>query len=287
MSHFPILVIGDDVADLLAPYDENLLVAPYKDRVESDPEKFPISVLKDDGLDLANLPLVAKTLSARWDEEYLVDEDGLYTMSTYNPASKWDWYLVGGRWRGFFLLKPGSLPGILGRPGTMDNPPMHPGGVDVCTKDAVDFDAMGRAAAEQAVASWTRYDAIRSQHPTITPWKDVLEAAGGVGSIDAARKVYWDQPGVQALQDARLLPFTKELEDVYAPTIEEQAERARRQAPITHALVTAEGWAESGKMGMWGVTHDPRPEEDWETFWWGIVNAARDDAIFSLVDCHI
>lgn len=33
-----------------------------------------------------------------------MDEDG-NILSTYNPNSKWDWYVIGGRWSGYFPLK--------------------------------------------------------------------------------------------------------------------------------------------------------------------------------------
>jgi len=34
------------------------------------------------------------------------DEDG--ELTTYNPASKWDWYVLGGRWDGYIPLMPAS-----------------------------------------------------------------------------------------------------------------------------------------------------------------------------------
>lgn len=49
------------------------------------------------------------------DEKYYVAdalEDGketrIYHWSTYNPQSKWDWYVVGGRWSGMLLDKRGG-----------------------------------------------------------------------------------------------------------------------------------------------------------------------------------
>lgn len=34
---------------------------------------------------------------------YIYKEDGAY--STYNPDSKWDWYVIGGRWNGYLPVK--------------------------------------------------------------------------------------------------------------------------------------------------------------------------------------
>ena len=37
-----------------------------------------------------------------WDYELDENEN---LLSTYNPNAKWDWYCVGGRWKGFLVLK--------------------------------------------------------------------------------------------------------------------------------------------------------------------------------------
>ena len=55
-----------------------------------------------------------KTLS-RFAKEYYgleINEDGKYGYWR-NPQSKWDWYVDGGRWSGFFTLKNGKS-GVLG-----------------------------------------------------------------------------------------------------------------------------------------------------------------------------
>lgn len=96
MSHFCVAVIhreDQDVDELLAPYDESIRVAPY------------ISKTKEEAIKYAreNYP----SCKDKSDEEcykyyadgYDTDEDG-NIISTYNPNSKWDWYVVGGRWSG-------------------------------------------------------------------------------------------------------------------------------------------------------------------------------------------
>ena len=83
MSHFTVLVIGPDYEAQLEPYDENKTVAPYREYL-SEKEK------------------------AYYDEcEVTFDREKKqwFRMSVYNPKSKWDWYQIGGRWRGYFRLK--------------------------------------------------------------------------------------------------------------------------------------------------------------------------------------
>lgn len=52
-------------------------------------EKFN-SIMKDDD--------AAWKEATRWEEPVHVQDDGIY--STYNPKSKWDWWVIGGRWSG-------------------------------------------------------------------------------------------------------------------------------------------------------------------------------------------
>ena len=99
MSHFAVLIIGDDMEGQLAPYDENTEVEPYKK---------PCYCVHD---------------GKRCYDCEECDVNGLYT-TTYNPKSKWDWYLIGGRFRGYFKLKNKvAAEVVLGPPGTFDNEP--------------------------------------------------------------------------------------------------------------------------------------------------------------------
>lgn len=87
---------------------------------------WPRSSAIEDGIDGGDDQAVADWYNAKYGEEeegdhYLVDEGGLYTISTYNPLSKWDWYSLGGRWAGGLRVKTPILAIDRGRPGTFDN----------------------------------------------------------------------------------------------------------------------------------------------------------------------
>ena len=134
MSHFCVYVFHDkntSVSDLLAPYDENIELAPYvlytKEqaiaKVRSDMEKYRDSIYKEYLADpikykekwgnnknhinyIENeFPKILNWTDeecyeeiAKWKrEDGLVAEDGSI-LSKYNPKSKWDWYQIGGRW---------------------------------------------------------------------------------------------------------------------------------------------------------------------------------------------
>lgn len=107
MSHFSVLVIGPDPEAQLAAYDETLEVERYKAH-ESSP--WFDRLAKENGVDTTDLHAMAAFANERWDDEerYEVDDDGLYQWSTRNPNGFWDYWRIGGRYRGFLRLNPGA-----------------------------------------------------------------------------------------------------------------------------------------------------------------------------------
>lgn len=99
MSHYAVLVIhdkGQDIEELLAPYDENLKVEPYIEYKHNDAiemikkEYIPFNNdIKDYSVDEL-LNWFVKQYSS-----YSLKDGDIYT--TYNPNSRWDWYQIGGR----------------------------------------------------------------------------------------------------------------------------------------------------------------------------------------------
>ncbi len=83
------------VKDFLDPYSENLEVRRYKvHSTEQDRQR----MAKHYGLDPQDLPALAEKMDD-WDgAKGHIDEDGLFSWSTYNTRSEWDWYQFGGRW---------------------------------------------------------------------------------------------------------------------------------------------------------------------------------------------
>jgi len=69
-----------------------------------------------------------------------IDEEGnLYYVS--NPNAKWDWYVVGGRWSGYFTKKAGAE-GEIGEPGVMTPPVTDETLADVIKVKDIDWKAM-------------------------------------------------------------------------------------------------------------------------------------------------
>lgn len=98
MSHFTVLVVGDDVEAKLKPFDEN------------DRSRFRATTAEE----MADLRAKFAANSSgynsieKWLEEWhgLEQRDG-HWGSVRNPDAKWDWWQVGGRWPDRLVTKAG------------------------------------------------------------------------------------------------------------------------------------------------------------------------------------
>ena len=130
---------------LLAPYDEGKKVKPYVAKTKAqliaeeiqEIEKYrrsheaALKLSKDEYAAVAekenlygNYDLMKEDLPDAYASIDLTDEAAIFArvkktygreinkngdlISTYNPNSKWDWYDIGGRWKGKLLLKNGA-----------------------------------------------------------------------------------------------------------------------------------------------------------------------------------
>lgn len=149
MSHFTVMVIGDNPEEQLAPYNEHIEMPRYvkytreqliekgKKSIESykngmyaeylsDPEKYASKCSPNTG----HLDYIKNEfpLKLSWSDDQIYEEEIKYyepeeigpdgeVYSTYNPKSKWDWFVLGGRWSGLIQASIGNV----GRPGVFQN----------------------------------------------------------------------------------------------------------------------------------------------------------------------
>lgn len=114
--HYKILVIGDNVDDILAPYDQDLQVEPYIEYTKADLIKqWRLDVVKWVYSDEEFERLLTRTDEEvyqdeikKYEDEEEIDEDG-NIICTYNPQSKWDWYVIGGRWSNYLETSDGQV----------------------------------------------------------------------------------------------------------------------------------------------------------------------------------
>ena len=106
MSHFAVMVIGDNVEEQLSKYDENIEVEEYcKGEVTEDEQKRMMAYYESKkGETFSSFDECYTKYGKDWNNRYRKDTDGKWKVySTYNPLSKWDWWQIGGRFSGAFI----------------------------------------------------------------------------------------------------------------------------------------------------------------------------------------
>lgn len=105
---------------------------------------------------------------------YLLDYHGIKDVNAKegywrNPDGRWDWYVIGGRWLGYFILRSGTR-GQLGKSGTGDNKPEHD--ADVAKAKDIDWEAMRANNLKRAEKTWAEYEAKKKSGAEFHPYFD-------------------------------------------------------------------------------------------------------------------
>lgn len=308
MSHFSVLVIGEDVAGQLAPYQENnmgdcprefLKFHDTEDEKRHDWETGTVEMVQLDNGErvytwderfksggifdrVTNIPEHLQRIivahKERWPvfEDYVKEWHGSESrdpeMGRFgyweNPNKKWDWFTVGGRWSNKLLLKDGSR-------------------ADSALMADVDMDGIVTEKGKEADALWLKVNAVTSLHPPIESWESIR--AQHEGNIDEARKVYHNQPGVKALnthEDEELRWILVEDCDVLKPREQYVTEHIAK-AFSTFAVVKDGKWFQRGEMGWWGCVRGEKDPETWNAQFAQLLKDLSGDTRITVVDCHI
>lgn len=347
MSHFTVLVIGDNVEDQLAPYDENKEADP---RVESEDYlkaltdalewlfREPTQEQIDRGMGFTETEVELRVrLDSRrtpeeltpeetldvltwYDSSWQLDPDGKYrSYTTYNPLSKWDWYQIGGRWSGFFYVKPGSSEDDYRpshqhwterEPGSgigVHDGPVKPGLTDQARKKVIDFELMRKNAEIEALQNWEKFEAATKGLTSPGSWQDFRKARLG----NLAEKEFHELTSEEREQHERLmqearqaygsLPFikaTRELAGFFsdphtlfrldAPDPKSAYVQHRVNTVTTPYAVLKDGeWISKGDMGLFGISVNEEDQDAWDARVNELIDSLPEDTLLTLVDCHI
>jgi hypothetical protein len=229
------------------------------------------------------------------DLKYEHETGRAYTVSTYNPESKWDWYQVGGRWTGYFKVKSiaNRVDIINGTPGIMTTANRDVSRCDGGKKANLDINGMRDEKGDEAAAAYDRYHALMAGWPEAKPWahfRALVEAEEGDYTIEQAREDYASQSRVKIMRDTEFDSFMgPDAIEEYAKPRELLIEEARAKAVPGYAVLTHDGkWLAPGKMGWFGMSSD---DDDSYAQYLEYANkyldALSDDVWLVQVDCHI
>lgn len=302
MSHFAVMVVGKDVEEQLEKYDENLVYDEYDAEVRDYRiDSFKRFCKREKGIEVGDSIDEAYTYYGQeynGNEWFKKDDGKWYEKTTYNPHSKWDWYVIGGRFSGDFfthLTEEGKK--VIsyenyGEPGVFNNDV----GVDSIEKKYIDFAKIREEAAENA-RDYYRYIASLFDDgviPKIEITFNRLKEMYPNKSIEEIREIYFAQSALKKVEKAKekgrkgenRLGFFFSLED-YQCTEDEYAESAYKKALVPFALVKDGEWYERGEIGWFGCVSNEMEADKWNDFVNKTIEELDENEILTIVDCHI
>lgn len=264
MSHYTVLVVGENPETQLEPFQENNMGdCPQEYLKFFDQEEEMMVDYKEgkgkEGMKHAEFYPTFEDFAQGW---WGATRDPKTSKHGYweNPNAKWDWYQIGGRWTGFFKLKPGCN-GAVGLPGVIGPTTAKKGWADQALKGEIDFDVQYGEAIQDAERSWL-------------DWQFAKLAAEAMEEGEAKNK---------AVREAR----SEHLGMFLKPDITKEAFIEERSRISTFALLMDGKWYARGEMGWWAIVSDGKDPNEWDRQWWELVMNLPNDRQLTVFDCHI
>jgi len=243
MSHFSVIVIGDDPESQMIPFEESGAPEEYltfKDEEDEELKKYQTKTVE-------KIVMLDGRLLSPWDEEFRVEgsmgtgsdthkapdnlekrqvpfkelyptfEEYMAKWHSYkardertgrygywhNPNAKWDYFRLGGRWTGYFNIHPNAT-------GTLadvdwDSPKVsRKNKADQARKGAIDFNAMMDEGGRKAQERWERLERLcGGKIPKIDRIWEDILKDDSIGDIDKKREFYHNQPALKRIQEIR------------------------------------------------------------------------------------
>lgn len=267
---------------MLAPYREHRDEEEIQDFLEfEDVKENYLEKYNNDPELQQQYPSFTECLTDYYGYQY--DETGGGFGYWYNPNARWDWWVIGGRWTGYFDLKEGKT-GELGQPGAFGNAPRE-GGVDIARKGDIDFLSKYEEFKEGYLLKANKLFELMGDVPYI-PWPEYESLYEDIGD---RRYAYWDQDFLKLLKERdteKEFQWTDGMDFVDMLTDPDgYAHTAGIFSCVPYAIVDEHGWHERGTMGWCGISMDE--DDNWDQKAWDKLQSYPDDAVFVLVDCHI
>lgn len=302
MSHFVVVVVGPDHEAQLAPYHEfecTGLDDQYVQDIDITTES--LAEWKEHGqpgepfatwlLDWSGTSIVPfgedPDLAGPHKYGYaLTDERGEITkvVDRTNPNHKWDWYQVGGRWRGYFPLRDDFFAtGTLGQ-ASWCSAPAEQGTADIVRVGDVDWQRARAEAWEKAVERWGFWEQCFIKHGRPQPWDEVLKKHGG--DIAATRSAYWAQPAMTAWREGPFEGVFSNPPEEYGYDENAYVDQCVNSALIPYAIVKDGKWYQKGDMGWFGISSNEKDPAEWAREAAKLFDSLTPGTLLTAVDCH-
>ncbi len=170
--HFTVTVVHDKnqiIDNLLAPFQDKDIEDCSKENLKFDDrtEEIHNHYSSMDENKKAKYPTFDDYVTNYWAANKHEKRYGYF----YNPNSQWDWYQIGGRWAGFFLMKPDKKEnGIKGEPSLINKNFIYPENYadSACISD-IDFEGMRNKAEKSARIKYKKIMNLIKDCPPFEP----------------------------------------------------------------------------------------------------------------------
>lgn len=200
---------------------------------------------------------------------YVQNSEGLWGY-THNPNAKWDWWQIGGRFPGKFLVKEDVVDCIATHMSPDDDDQVPDGYkyADAARMKDICWDLMKQIAVEAVEARYKR--CVEAFESGQSKDLDFFARITDEGIIGWSSMIYVKG---ESLDNYKARKGVTDM-DKY---------------PInTFAFVDRNGdWSGSGDMGWFGMSSNDKPERAWNDELQALMSNVQDDDFIVAVDCHI
>lgn len=189
-----------------------------------------------------------------------------------NPNGQWDWFQIGGRWPYRFLVKkdcPFVIRGAIDIAEDELHPAEAPEGyrwVAGARKCDIAWDVMAKFLRDGMEESFRHLEAYFRAEAIPEDYLDLILTEDGILS--------WGE-----------MLYRKG--ETFEQHLAEKGFADSKYLFSTYACVDEIGWASSGDMGWFGVSHDKMEPNQWQKEVEAFIDRQPDDALLVSVDCHV
>jgi len=276
MSHFSVIVIGENVKEQLAPYHEfectgidehvqdiDITEEARESWKESDEESFVDHIQNYYGRSSVSFGEQPELTGAHKFGFALLNAQGEVqkVIKRTNPNATWDWYVQGGRWSNWIKDKNGEYR-------------------DQLRVSELGIELMQEEVAQKSAALYDRVHLIAGE-----PWEPWASVRARL-PLEQTRDFFHAQPAIKRLRADK--DFCWGIEDEWTTLSREQyIEYRKEKVCIPYAWVEKGQWHGKGEMGWFGASMNERPEKDYNKEFMDKLHSLSGDTLLTVIDCHI
>jgi hypothetical protein len=197
-----------------------------------------------------------------------VDQNGevVEVIDHTNPNSKWDWWVIGGRWGSLLPLRDGTK-------------------ADYAALGDIDFEGARAEARLKAFQDFSAWETITEELGRPASFEECQEMMKGA-SREEVHKFYSSQPAIKKFYAENPRSFFCPVRE-YGFDSDAYVEREVRGVLIPFALLKDGEWFQRGEMGWFGTSSNEKGLDEWSVFVNSTLAVLPSETMITVVDCHV